>query len=202
MTRIGVFGAAGKMGRFLIESVLAHPHTTLSAAIDRPGSGAIGADAGALTGGQDLGVALTDQVDGALQGVDVMLDFSRPEGALALLAQCRAAGVAMVIGTTGFDSAGKQAIAAAAADIPIVFAANYSVGVNLCLKLLQLSAPLLQDDFDIEIIEAHHRHKVDAPSGTALAMGEVIAAACRSEQAVERRAQLHAPDLPRPSTVA
>lgn len=171
-----VAGASGRMGRALLEALAGAHDLHLSAALDRPGSPAVGRDAGELTGAA-FGVAVTDDVSAALQGADVLIDFTRPEATLHHLAACRSARVGMVIGTTGFDAAGREAIAAAATDIPIVFAPNMSVGVNLVFKLLDTVARVLAEGYDIEIIEAHHRHKVDAPSGTALAMGEVIARA-------------------------
>ena len=177
MTRIAVFGASGKMGRFLLQATLDNPQTAVSAAFDRADSGSIGVDAGVLIGAQTMGISLSDDVSASLDAFDVAIDFTRPEGTLSLLSICRDAGKALVIGTTGIDEAGKQAIADAANDIPIVFAANFSVGVTLSLKLLETAARVLEEDFDIEVIEAHHRHKVDAPSGTALAMGEAIAGA-------------------------
>lgn len=171
-----VAGCSGRMGRALLEALASANDLRLSAALDRPGSPAVGRDAGELAGAA-FGVTVTDDVPAALRGADVLIDFTRPEATLRHLAACRAAGVAMVIGTTGFDTAGREAIATAAADIPIVFAPNMSVGVNLVFKLLDTVARVLAEGYDIEIIEAHHRHKVDAPSGTALAMGEVIARA-------------------------
>ncbi len=171
-----IAGASGRMGRALLEALASAHDLRLHAALDRPGSPAIGRDAGELAGAA-LGIAVMDDVAKALTGADVLIDFTRPEATLHHLTACRRAGVAMVIGTTGFDTAGREAIAAAATEIPIVFAPNMSVGVNLVFKLLDTVARVLADGYDIEIIEAHHRHKVDAPSGTALAMGEVIARA-------------------------
>ncbi len=176
MIRIVIAGASGRMGHVLLEAVTAAPDLVLHGALDRPGSAALGRDAGALIG-QSLGVLVTDDVAAALTGADVLIDFTRPEATLGHLAVCREQGVAVVIGTTGFDPAGKAAIAAAAEQVPVVFAPNMSVGVNLALKLLDMAARVLNQGFDIEIIEAHHRHKVDAPSGTALALGEAVAKA-------------------------
>jgi 4-hydroxy-tetrahydrodipicolinate reductase len=170
------------MGRALLEAVAAASDLRLVAALDRPGSSSLGRDAGELVG-VPLGVPVGDDVATALQDADVLIDFTRPEATLAHLAACRRAGVAMVIGTTGFDAAGREAIADAAVDIPIVFAPNMSVGVNLVFKLLDTAARVLAEGYDIEIIEAHHRHKVDAPSGTALRMGEVIAQALQRDLA-------------------
>ncbi|MCK9532537.1 MAG: 4-hydroxy-tetrahydrodipicolinate reductase [Gammaproteobacteria bacterium] len=176
MTRIAVTGAAGRMGRTLVEACQ-QAGLTLGAAIERPGSSMIGTDAGELAGIGRNGVQVVENLGSVLDTFDVLVDFTRPEVTLNNLALCRKAGKAMVIGTTGFDDAGKQAIREAANDIAIVFAPNMSVGVNLSLKLLDLAARVLGEEVDIEIIEAHHRHKVDAPSGTALRMGEVVAAA-------------------------
>jgi len=174
--KVVIAGSSGRMGRVLLEAVAAASDLSLHAALERAGSSFLGRDAGELAGGA-LGVAIADDVDAALTGADVLIDFTRPEASLIHLDACRRLGVAMVIGTTGFDAAGREAIVAAACDIPIVFAPNMSVGVNLVLKLLDTAARALAEGYDIEIIEAHHRHKVDAPSGTALRMGEVIAQA-------------------------
>ncbi len=177
MRRIAVMGAAGRMGKTLVEAVQQAPGAVLSAAVDRPDSSLIGADAGELAGVGRLGVALAGDLAQVLDDFDVLIDFTHPSVTLKNLEVCRAAGKAMVIGTTGFAPEEKQQLAEAAREIPIVFAANFSVGVNLCLKLLDTAARVLGDEVDIEIIEAHHRHKVDAPSGTALRMGEVVASA-------------------------
>lgn len=174
--RFCIAGASGRMGRMLIEAVMASPGDVLSGALDQPGSPALGQDASAFLG-RDSGVAITADLRAGLAGADVLIDFTRPEGTLAHLAVCRELGVRAVIGTTGFDDAGKAAIADAALQIPVVFAPNMSVGVNVVMKLLDMAARALSTGYDIEVIEAHHRHKVDAPSGTALAMGEVIASA-------------------------
>ena len=174
--RIAIAGASGRMGRMLVEAVLAADDCVLAGALDRPGSPAIGQDAGAALG-RPAGVAITDDLRAALAGAEVLIDFTRPEGTLAHLQACRELGVQMVIGTTGFDDAGKATIAAAAREIAIVMAPNMSVGVNVVLRLLRTAAAALAEGYDIEIVEAHHRHKVDAPSGTALAMGEAVAGA-------------------------
>ena len=176
MLRIAIAGSSGRMGRTLIETVLQSPDAELGAALEIHGSPAVGRDAGELVG-SPCGVKVTDDVAAALGGCDALIDFTRPEGTLGHLAACRRLGVRAVIGTTGFDAAGKDAIAAAAREIPVVFAPNMSVGVNATLKLIELAAQILREGYDIEIIEAHHRHKVDAPSGTALRMGEVVAKA-------------------------
>lgn len=172
--KIAVAGASGRMGRMLIEAILTAPDVELSGALDVPGSPAIGVDAGAALG-QRTGVMIQSDLDKGLAGADCLIDFTRPEGTLHHLQYCAAHGIKMVIGTTGFDEAGKAAIRQAAGQIGIVFAPNMSVGVNVTFKLLEMAAKSFSEGYDIEIIEAHHRHKVDAPSGTALKMGEVIA---------------------------
>lgn len=178
MRRIAVMGAAGRMGKILVEAVQQRaPQTGLTAAIVRPSSTLIGVDAGELASLGRIGVPLSGHVEAVADEFDVLIDFTLPEVMLKNLAFCREAGKAMVIGTTGLDAAQKQLLVEAGKDIPVVFAANFSVGVNLSLKLLDMAARVLGDEADIEIIEAHHRHKIDAPSGTALRMGEVIASA-------------------------
>jgi 4-hydroxy-tetrahydrodipicolinate reductase len=168
-------GAAGRMGKTLIEAVQQADGAQLSAAIDRADSSLVGADVGELVAQGKIGVNLSGDLNAVLDQFDVLIDFTHPSVTLKNLEICRAAGKAMIIGTTGFSPQEKQLLAEAGKQIPIVFAANFSVGVNLCLKLLDTAARVLGDDVDIEIIEAHHRHKVDAPSGTALRMGEVVA---------------------------
>lgn len=175
MQRIAVMGAAGRMGKTLIEAVQQADGVCLSAAVDRPGSSLIGADVGELVALGKIGVQLSGDLSGVLDDFDVLIDFTHPTVTLKNLEVCRKAGKSMVIGTTGFSVEEKQLLSDAGKDISIVFAANFSVGVNLCLKLLDTAARVLGDDVDIEIIEAHHRHKVDAPSGTAVRMGEVVA---------------------------
>ncbi|HEU4778210.1 MAG TPA: 4-hydroxy-tetrahydrodipicolinate reductase [Telluria sp.] len=172
--KIAVAGASGRMGRMLIEAIAAAPDATLTGALDVQGSPAVGSDAGAFSG-QLTGVSIQSDLALGLQDADYLIDFTRPEGTLKHLAYCAEHGIKLIIGTTGFDEAGKAAIAAAAEKTAILFAPNMSVGVNVTLKLLELAAKSMAEGFDIEIIEAHHRHKVDAPSGTALKMGEVIA---------------------------
>jgi 4-hydroxy-tetrahydrodipicolinate reductase len=172
--KIAVAGASGRMGRMLIEAIAMAPDAQLSGALDVAGSPALGADAAAFLG-RPAGVAIGSDLAAALSGARCLIDFTRPEGTLAHLAYCAEHGIAMVIGTTGFDEAGKAAIRQAAEQTAIVFAPNMSVGVNVTLKLLEMAASSFAEGYDIEIIEAHHRHKVDAPSGTALKMGEVIA---------------------------
>ena len=174
--RAAIAGVSGRMGRALLEAVAADAGCALHAAIDRPGSPLVGQDAGAAWGGAS-GVSVSDQPAAALSGAQVLIDFTRPEATFGYLDACAAAGVPLVIGTTGFDAAGKARINDAAKRIPVVFAPNMSVGVNLLMKLAELAAEVLQDGYDIEIIEAHHRHKVDAPSGTALGLGQAVARA-------------------------
>ncbi len=173
--RTAIVGALGRMGRNLIEATQQAEGVELGAALVRSGSSLVGSDAGELAGLGKNGIIITDDLRSVIDDFDVLVDFTRPEGTLHYLALCREYKKAMVIGTTGFDEAGKAAIKAASEEIGIVFAANFSVGVNLVLKLLEKAAKVMGDYADIEIVEAHHRHKVDAPSGTALAMGEAIA---------------------------
>jgi len=172
--RVCVAGASGRMGQMLIDAVRAADDCVLSGALDIAASPAIGHDAGAYAG-QALGVPITADVAAGLQGSHALIDFTRPEGTLQHLRECVQQRVNLVIGTTGFTEAQKAEIADAARHIAIVMAPNMSVGVNVTLKLLEMAAKALSTGYDIEIIEAHHRHKVDAPSGTALKMGEVIA---------------------------
>lgn len=172
--RIAVAGANGRMGRALIQSISQRHDCVLSGALEHNGSPAIGLDAGFAIG-LELGVSICHDPEKVLDNTDVLIDFSKPESTLSNLAICERLGVKDVIGTTGFDEAGKQRISDAAQTIGIVFAPNFSVGVNLTFALLNTAARVLNEGYDIEIIEAHHRHKVDAPSGTALRMGEVIA---------------------------
>jgi 4-hydroxy-tetrahydrodipicolinate reductase len=173
---VAIAGASGRMGQMLVEAVRADSAFSLAGALDVASSPSIGHDAGAYAG-QTTGVAITADVRAGLQHSQVLIDFTRPEGTMAHLQVCRALGVGLVIGTTGFSEAQKAEIAEAAKHIPIMMAPNMSVGVNVTLKLLEMAAKALSTGYDIEIIEAHHRHKVDAPSGTALKMGEVIASA-------------------------
>lgn len=175
MTRIAVPGAAGRMGRNLIDACQSVDGLSLGAAMERPGHDLIGSDAGVVAGVGELGISIGDNPEAVIDNFDVLIDFTAPAVTLANLELCRSHGKSIVIGTTGFSDEQKQQIADAAKEIGIVFAPNMSVGVNLCLKLLDVAARALGDSVDIEIIEAHHRHKVDAPSGTALRMGEVVA---------------------------
>ena len=174
--RICVAGASGRMGRMLIEAICRSDDSQLSGALDMASSPAIGTDPGAALGLRS-GISISADLHTGLANAQALIDFTRPEGTLAHLQVCRELGVNAVIGTTGFSDAQKQEIAEVAKDIAIVMAPNMSVGVNVTLKLLEMAAKSLNTGYDIEIIEAHHRHKVDAPSGTALKMGEVIATA-------------------------
>ena len=174
--RIAIAGASGRMGRMLIEAVNNAPDATLAGALDVPGSPALGADASAFLG-VNSGVAITADLHAGLKDAHYLIDFTRPEGTLAHLQVCRELGVKMIIGTTGFTEAQKAEITDAARDIAIMMSPNMAVGVNVVFKLLAQAAKALKEGYDIEIIEAHHRHKVDAPSGTALKMGEVVAEA-------------------------
>ena len=174
--RIAIAGASGRMGRTLVEAVLAEPDLALAGALDVADSPVLGQDAGSFAG-KTTGVAITADLHTGLAQAQVLIDFTRPDGTLAHLAVCRTLGLKAVIGTTGFSPAQKAQIGALAQHTSIVFAPNMSVGVNVVLKLLAQAARALNQGYDIEVIEAHHRHKVDAPSGTALQMGEVLAGA-------------------------
>lgn len=172
--RIAIAGASGRMGRMLIEATLADPQADLVAAFDQPGTPFIGRDAGEFSG-SPCGVMITDDARTAIASADCVIDFTQPEATLAHLELAAQSGCAAVIGTTGLDAAAKATIAAAAERIPVVFAPNMAVGVNAVFRLLEVAAQILNSGYDIEIIEAHHRNKVDAPSGTALRMGEIVA---------------------------
>jgi len=174
--KIAVAGSSGRMGRALLEAVLASPDLELAAALEQAGNANLGKDAGGLVGAS-CGVRISDDVGKNIAGCDALIDFTRPEGTAAHLAACRKLGVNLVIGTTGFGDAQKRTIAAAARDVAIVMAPNMSVGTNLVFKLSDVAARVLKEGYDVEIIEAHHRHKVDAPSGTALHLGEIVARA-------------------------
>jgi len=174
--KIAIAGASGRMGRMLIETVLQSQDAILTGALDVSGSASLGTDAGAFIGKQ-TGIIIRSDLDSVLKNATYLIDFTRPEGTLKHLDYCARNGIRMIIGTTGFDDACKAAIAEAAKRTAIVFAPNMSVGVNVTMKLLEMAAKSFSEDYDIEIIEAHHRHKIDAPSGTALKMGEVIASA-------------------------
>jgi 4-hydroxy-tetrahydrodipicolinate reductase len=180
--KLAIAGAGGRMGRMLVEAVLASDDCTLTGALERPGSPVLGQDAGAALG-RSTGVVITHELHHGLGRAQVLIDFTRPEGTLAHLAVCRELGVSAVIGTTGFSPAQRSEIAAHAQHLAIVLAPNMSVGINVMFRLLDLAARALGEDYDIEVIEAHHRHKVDAPSGTALAMGELLSSARGGEPA-------------------
>lgn len=173
--RIAIVGASGRMGRQLITAVVQHKQTRLGAVLVRSGSPLIGCDAGQLAGCGHAGIAVTDKAEAAINDFDVLIDFTSPASSLQWIEFCQQHNKAIVIGTTGFSQAEKQRITEVSQHIPIVLAANFSIGVNLMLSLLQQTARVMGEHCDIEILEAHHRNKVDAPSGTALAMGEVIA---------------------------
>ena len=177
MVRIAVTGAAGRMGKTLIEALANNAQTQLTAAFEHPESSLIGVDAGELAGIGKNGIKVSADLPQQLDKFDVLIDFSVPLATLANAESCARADKGMVIGTTGFDEQQKQQLQQAIEPIAVVMASNYSVGVNLCFKLTELAAKVLGDTADIEIIEAHHRHKVDAPSGTALRLGEVVAEA-------------------------
>ncbi|MFH1870301.1 MAG: 4-hydroxy-tetrahydrodipicolinate reductase [Pseudomonadota bacterium] len=174
--RYAIAGSSGRMGRTLIEAVQQDPGASLAAALEHGSSPFIGKDAGELVGAP-CGVTITADLDAALAVADCLIDFTRPEGTLLHLEACRRHKVSLVIGTTGFSAQGKRIIEEAAQEIPVVFAPNMAVGVNAVFRLLDVAARILNEGYDVEVIEAHHRHKVDAPSGTALRMGEVVAAA-------------------------
>ncbi len=180
MTKIAIAGAGGRMGRALVEAVHQQDGTVMAGALERADSEFLGMDAGELAGIGRQDVPLVADTS-ELGGFDVLIDFTRPDATVANVLACRALGARVVIGTTGLSGEQRRIVAEAAGQIPIVMAPNMSVGVNLCFKLLDIAAGVLGDDVDIEIIEAHHRHKVDAPSGTALRMGEVIAEALGRE---------------------
>lgn len=173
--RVAVTGAAGRMGKTLIEAVALAEGCELTAAIERPESSLLGADAGELAGLGKNGVTIVADIAAVVDDFDVLIDFTAPAATLNNAAVCGAGGKAMVIGTTGFDAAQKDQLGQAITAIPVCQASNFSSGVNLCFKLLDMAARVMGDDVDIEVYEAHHRHKVDAPSGTALSMGQVVA---------------------------
>jgi 4-hydroxy-tetrahydrodipicolinate reductase len=172
--KVAIAGGSGRMGRVLIETVFGSKEARLAAVLEQRGNPYVGKDAGELVG-QTCGVTISDDPRSALKGCDVLIDFTRPEGTVEHAAICRELGVKLVIGTTGFDAKQKDEIAAAAREIAIAMAPNFSVGVNVMFKLLEVAAAALNEGFDVEIVEAHHRHKVDAPSGTALRMGQIVA---------------------------
>ncbi len=173
--KTAISGASGRMGITLARLLHEHPDFTLTAAFDAAASPAIGRDVGELAGLGRLGVPVTADLAGALEGFDLLIDFSVPQATLAALPHCVSAGKKLVIGTTGFDADGQAAIEAAAREVAVLKAPNMSVGVNLTFKLVEMAARALGDDVDVEVLEMHHRHKVDAPSGTAVRLGEVLA---------------------------
>ncbi len=177
MMRIALVGVSGRMGLCLIKAAALAEHAELTVAVSRPESLAIGKDAGEMAGISTIGLPVGTDLMAVIDQFDVLIDFTRPDASMAYIEICRQAGKKVVIGTTGYSEDQKSAIAEAAKHIAIVIAPNFSVGVNLSLKLLEMTAKVMGDYTDIEVIEAHHRHKVDAPSGTALRMGEVVAAA-------------------------
>ena len=177
MTRIAIAGAGGRMGRALVQAVVATEGAVLAAALERPDSSLLGADAGELAGVGTLGVKVTGDLAAVTGDFDVLIDFSVPAATVANIATCRKAGKRMVIGTTGLDESQRALLRAASGDVALVYSGNYSIGVNVTLRLLELAAQTFGDTVDVEIVEAHHRHKVDAPSGTALMMGEAVAGA-------------------------
>lgn len=184
MIKVAIAGAAGRMGRELVEAIThSESDIAVSVATVRADDPALGVDVGLLAMGSALGVETVAELDSVLDDFDVLIDFTTPEATLQHLALCQQNRKAMVIGTTGFSESQHQRIANSGETIPIVFAPNMSIGVNLCFNLLEQAARVLGDDVDIEIIEAHHRHKKDAPSGTALKMGEIVA------QALDRNLQ-------------
>ena len=175
--KIGVIGAGGRMGRMLIEAVQDNPQTTLSAAIERQGSSLVGADAGEVAAIGHLNVSIVDDLVSIIDDIDVLIDFSLPAATEQNMQICAQHNVAMVIGTTGFNEQQEAVLVEASKKIAIVYAGNYSTGVNLSLKLLEMAAKAFGTDADVEIIEAHHKHKIDAPSGTAYMMAEAVAEA-------------------------
>ena len=175
--KVGVIGAGGRMGRMLIEAVQENPQTTLNAAIERQGSSLVGADAGEVAAIGRLDVQIVDDLKAVIIDIDVLIDFSLPDATEQNMQICAANKVAMVIGTTGFNEQQEQVLTEASKQIAIVYAGNYSTGVNLSLKLLGMAAKAFGSDADVEVIEAHHKHKIDAPSGTAYMMAEAVAEA-------------------------
>ena len=174
-TAVAITGAGGRMGKTLIEAIVAAEDLRLGAAFEMTGAPALGADAGEVAGAGRLDVAVTDDLEGGLAAADVVIDFTVPEATLALAKICQRLGKAMVVGTTGFSAEQLAELHSAAEHIPLFMAPNMSVGVNLVFKLIQQAAEVLGDSVDVEVMEMHHRHKIDAPSGTAVRMGEVLA---------------------------
>ena len=182
---VAVAGAAGRMGRTLVTGITAHERLNLTAAADRPGAPEAGEDAGRLAGVGDLGVTISEDIGPALDAFDVLIDFTIPSAALRHVGLCAQASKAMVIGTTGFDADALATIRKAAERIPILLSPNMSVGVNVTFMLVEQAARILGDDVDVEVFEAHHRHKIDAPSGTAVRMGEILAKALGRDLATD-----------------
>lgn len=174
-TRIAILGATGRMGRAIIQAAAANRAVALGAAIERPGHAEAGRDAGVVAGVGDKGIPVATSIEDCLQSFDTLLDFTRPDASLAAAAICAKNGKRMVIGTTGFSEEQRGQLAAFARQVPICMAGNFSIGINLCVALVEQASRTLGEEFDIEIIEAHHRHKVDAPSGTARMLGEAAA---------------------------
>ncbi len=173
--RVAIVGASGRMGQCLVKAASMSENVDLTAVVCRAGSAAVGKDAGEIALIGQLGIKITDNLAKVVDNFDVVIDFTRPDTSIEYIEICRESGKSIVIGTTGYTESQKQIIADAARQIPVVLAPNMSVGVNLSLKLLEMTAKVMGDYTDIEVIEAHHRHKIDAPSGTALRMGEVVA---------------------------
>ena len=177
MLRVALVGVSGRMGLSLIKAVALSKQAELTVAVSRPDSLALGKDAGELAGISPLGVTISSDLAALVDQFDVLIDFTRAGPSMDYIEICRSAGKKIVIGTTGYNEQQKHTIAEAAKQVAMVLAPNMSVGVNLSLKLLEMTAKVMGEYTDIEVIEAHHRHKVDAPSGTALRMGEVVAQA-------------------------
>ncbi|MEZ8127040.1 4-hydroxy-tetrahydrodipicolinate reductase [Vibrio splendidus] len=181
VVRIAIAGAAGRMGRNLVKAAHQNSEASVGAGSERPESSLVGVDVGELCGEGRFDVALVDDLSKAIEEFDVIVDFTAPVSTLANIELCKRHGKKLIIGTTGFSEEEKQVIDAASKEMAIVMAPNYSVGVNLVFKLLEKAAKVMGDYCDVEIVEAHHRHKVDAPSGTAIGMGEAIAGAMGNE---------------------
>ena len=177
MIKVGVIGAGGRMGRMLIEAIQENAQTMLNAAIEREGSSLVGADAGEVAAIERLDVQIVDDLVSVIKDIEVLIDFSLPDATEQNMQICAEHNVAMVIGTTGFNEQQEKVLQEASKKIAIVYAGNYSTGVNLSLKLLEMAAKAFGTDADVEIIEAHHNHKIDAPSGTAFMMAEAVAEA-------------------------
>lgn len=175
MIRVAITGAAGRMGKTLIQSIHEADDLTLGAAFEHPDNPAVGRDAGEVAGVGPLNIQISAAPSAEVDAFDVVIDFTVPQATLALATVCRAAGKAMVVGTTGFSDEELTTLHAAAEDVPLFIAPNMSVGVNLTFKLIEMAARALGDEVDVEVLEAHHRHKIDAPSGTAVRMGEILA---------------------------